>query len=200
MSSFYGGYVHTVDAKGRFSIPAQIRNGLSEFARNTFVVLPGPDGCLAAYPLDEWEDREKFMRSFPEADVSRYYMRVALRRARHCRMDGHKRVLIQPELLATVSIKDSVLKNVGNRLTKGHSNLGTLMQTQAVDAVIMWNGVAHNFRKHLEVVPTPYEYETTIRVHVIGLGYSSNPELVKQFVSFAKQQGEGIFASYGYVK
>jgi MraZ protein len=109
MSSFYGGYVHSVDAKGRFSIPSQIRNGLSEFARNTFVVLPGPDGCLAAYPLDEWQDREKFMRSFPEADVSRYYMRIALRRARHCRMDGHKRILIPPDLLATVDIRDSVL-------------------------------------------------------------------------------------------
>lgn len=109
MSSFYGGDVHTVDSKGRFSIPAQIRAGLSEFARNTFVVLPGPDGCLSAYPLDEWHERERFMRSFPEADVSRYYQRVALRRARHCRMDGHRRVLIPPELLATVGIRDSVL-------------------------------------------------------------------------------------------
>jgi division/cell wall cluster transcriptional repressor MraZ len=36
-------------------------------------------------------------------------MRVALRRARHCRMDGHKRILIPPDLLATVGIRDSVL-------------------------------------------------------------------------------------------
>jgi molybdate transport system substrate-binding protein len=104
------------------------------------------------------------------------------------------------KLLDKQGIKDAVLKNVGNRLTKGHSNLGTLLQTGAVDAVIMWNGVANTFKEHLDIVPTPYEYDTTIRVHVIGLGYSKHPELVKQFVSFAKEYGKAIFASYGYVK
>jgi len=48
-------------------------------------------------------------------------------------------------LLEKKGIKDAVLENVGNRLTKGHGNLGALMQTGAVDAVIMWNGVAHTF-------------------------------------------------------
>jgi len=49
-------------------------------------------------------------------------------------------------------------------------------------------------------VPTPYEYDTVTRVHVIGLNYSKNPDLVRKFVSFAKQRGEAIYASYGYVK
>jgi molybdate transport system substrate-binding protein len=103
-------------------------------------------------------------------------------------------------LLEKKGIKDAVLRNVGNRLTKGHSELGTLMQTDAVDAVIMWNGVAHNYLDHLEIVPTPYEYSTVIRVHVIGLSYSKHPDLVTQFVSFAKKHGESVFASYGYIK
>ncbi len=103
-------------------------------------------------------------------------------------------------LLEKKGIKTAVLDNVENRLTKGHSNLGTFMQTGAVDAVIMWNGVAHSFGEHLEVVPVPYEYETDIRVHVIGLSYSENPELVKQFISYVKENGENVFASYGYTK
>ena len=103
-------------------------------------------------------------------------------------------------LLEKKGIKDAVLKNVGNRLTKGHSNLGTLMQTGAVDAVIMWNGVAHNFRDNLDIVPTPYEYDSVIRVHVIGLNYSRFPELTERFVNFARENGEQVFASYGYVK
>jgi molybdate transport system substrate-binding protein len=103
-------------------------------------------------------------------------------------------------LLEKKGIKDAVLKNVENRLTKGHSDLGTLMQTGVVDAVIMWNGVAHNFKEYLEIVPTPYEYDTVIRIHVIGLSYSKNPELVRRFISFAKERGEAIYASYGYVK
>jgi molybdate transport system substrate-binding protein len=103
-------------------------------------------------------------------------------------------------LLEKKGIKDAVLRNVGNRLTKGHNDLGALMQTGAVDSVIMWNGVAHNYLDHLEIVATPYEYSTVIRVHVIGLSYSKHPDLVKQFVSFAKKNGEAVFASYGYVK
>lgn len=103
-------------------------------------------------------------------------------------------------LLEKKGIKTAVLDNVENRLTKGHSNLGTFMQTGAVDAVIMWNGVAHSFGEHLEVVPVPYEYDTDIRVHVIGLNYSKNPELVKQFISYVRERGEDVFASYGYTK
>lgn len=103
-------------------------------------------------------------------------------------------------LLEKKGIKDAVLKNVGNRLTKGHSNLGTLMQTGAVDAVIMWNGVAHDFKDNLEIVPTPYEYDSVIQVHVIGLNYSHFPKLTESFVQFAKEHGEPVFASYGYVK
>lgn len=103
-------------------------------------------------------------------------------------------------LLEKKGIKDAVLKNVENRLTKGHSNLGTFLKTKTVDAVIMWNGVAHTFRDSLEVVRTPYEYDKEIRVHIIGLNYSKRSELVKKFIEFAGERGPEIFAEYGYVK
>jgi ABC-type molybdate transport system substrate-binding protein len=103
-------------------------------------------------------------------------------------------------LLEKKGIKEAVLKNVGNRLTKGHSNLGAFLKTQAVDAVIMWNGVAHTFRDSLEVVKTPYEYDEEIRVHIIGLSYSKETELLEQFIEFAKTKGPDTFAAYGYVK
>ena len=124
--------------------------------------------------------------------------------------DGLKVGLTDPEystcgemvfaLLEKKGIKDAVLKNVGNRLTKGHSNLGTLMETGAVDAVIMWNGVAHNYKEHLKIVPVPYEYDTDIRVHIIGLNYTQHPELTERFIAFAREHAKDIFASYGYVK
>jgi molybdate transport system substrate-binding protein len=103
-------------------------------------------------------------------------------------------------LLEKKGIKDAVLKNVENRLTKGHSNLGNFVKTQIVDAVVMWNGVAHTFRDSLEVVRTPYEYDEERRVHIIGLNYSKKPELLKQFIEFARTRGPEIFAEYGYVK
>lgn len=103
-------------------------------------------------------------------------------------------------LIEKKGIKDGVMKNVENRLTKGHSRLGTFVKTGAVDAVIMWNGVANTFKDSLDIVPTPYEYDTEIRVHVIGLRYSKHPALVKKFVDFAQAEGAKIFAKHGYVK
>lgn len=103
-------------------------------------------------------------------------------------------------LLDKKGIKEAVMKNVENRLTKGHSDLGIFLKIQAVDAVIMWNGVAHTFRDSLEVVKTPYEYDEEVRVHIIGLSYSKEPESLKQFIEFARTRGPEIFAEYGYVK
>ncbi len=103
-------------------------------------------------------------------------------------------------LLEKKGIKDAVMKNVENRLTKGHSTLGTFLKTQAVDAVIMWNGVAYTFRDSVEIVPTPYEYDSEIRVHIIGLNYSKQPNLLEQFIEFARKRGPEIFAQHGYTK
>jgi len=103
-------------------------------------------------------------------------------------------------LLEKKGIKEAVMKNIENRLTKGHSKLGIFLKTQAVDAVMMWNGVAHTFRDSLEVVPTPYEYDKEIRVHIIGLNYSKKSEPLRRFIIMARERGPAIFAEYGYVK
>jgi len=103
-------------------------------------------------------------------------------------------------LLEKKGIKEAVMKNVENRLTKGHSDLGTFLKTKTVDAVIMWNGVAYTFRDSLDVVPTPYEYDEEIRVHIMGLNYSRKPDLLRKFLEFAKNKGKAVFARHGYVK
>jgi molybdate transport system substrate-binding protein len=103
-------------------------------------------------------------------------------------------------LLEKKGIKDEVLKNVGNRLTRGHSDLGNFLKVQTVDAVLMWNGVAHTFSDSLDVVKTPYEYDKEIRVHVIGLDYTKQAEALKRFMEFARGRGQDIFAEFGYVK
>ena len=103
-------------------------------------------------------------------------------------------------LLEKKGIKDGVLKNVGNRLTRGHGDLGTYLKTQTVDAVIMWNGVAHTFRDDLDVVNTPYEYDQETRVHIIGLDYTKQVEAVGQFMEFANRRGREVFKEFGYVK
>lgn len=103
-------------------------------------------------------------------------------------------------LLEKKGIKDEVLANVGNRLTKGHSALGTYLKTEAVDAVIMWNGVANTFKESLDIVKTPYEYDVEQRVHVIGLNHTERSELLKKFMEHIRNRGGEVFAEYGYAK
>lgn len=104
------------------------------------------------------------------------------------------------KLFEKKKIRNAVMKNVGNRLTKGHSNLGNLVKTKTVDAVIMWNGVANTFKDYVQVVKAPYEYDDEIKLSVIGLNYSSNPKLVKKFMQFTKNNGKRIFAEHGCIK
>jgi MraZ protein len=109
LSSFIGTFNFTVDEKGRFSVPAPLREGLAASADSTFVVSKGPEGCLDAYPVDEWTRRVKVLRSIPNKRLGRYYKRVILAGAKRCKMDSHHRVLVPPDLLGSVGIKDSVL-------------------------------------------------------------------------------------------
>ena len=74
------------------------------------------------------------------------------------------------------------------------------LKVGAADAVIMWNGVAKTFADSLEIVDLPYEFNTEIRVHVIGLNYSKNNEAVIKFIDFARYRGPEIFAEFGYLK
>lgn len=103
-------------------------------------------------------------------------------------------------LIEKKGIKDAILKNVENRLTKGHGALGTFLKTQSVDAVIIWNGVASTFKDSLDVVKTPYEYDEEIAVHMIGLNYTKQPESLKKFMDFVRIRGPQVFAEFGYVK
>jgi MraZ protein len=109
LSSFIGTFNFTVDAKGRFSIPASLREGLAASADATFVISKGPEGCLDAYPVDEWTRRVKVLRSIPNKRLGRYYKRLILGGAKRCKMDSHHRILVPPDLLRTVGIENSVL-------------------------------------------------------------------------------------------
>ena len=109
MSNFIGTFRFAVDAKGRFSVPTIVREGLAASSDGTFVVHPGADGCLEAYPKDEWARRVRTMRSLHAGRAGRYYRRVIVGDARPCKMDGHHRILVPPELLSRAGITDSIL-------------------------------------------------------------------------------------------
>jgi molybdate transport system substrate-binding protein len=103
-------------------------------------------------------------------------------------------------LLEKKQIKDAVLKNVGNAMFKHHAEIGNKLKLGFGDAGIMWNGVAATFLDAIEVVPAPYEYDEEIRVSVMGLSYSKQPEEVQKFLDFVETHGQKVFEEFGYVK
>jgi MraZ protein len=109
VSHFIGTYRHTVDRKGRMSIPTQMVAGLAHSADGTFVIVPGPEGCLDAYPRDEWSRRVQVLRSISGGRAGRRYKRVILGEARECKVDGHNRILVPQEILSRAGISNSVL-------------------------------------------------------------------------------------------
>ncbi len=104
------------------------------------------------------------------------------------------------KLLEKKGLWDKATANADGAIFRSHSETGTSLKLKQRQAGVMWNGVAYDFRDALEVVPTPYEYDETIRVWVMGLSYTKHPAEVTRLVEFAKEKGPAIFAKYGYTK
>lgn len=67
---FRGRYEHTVDGKGRTSLPARFRDVLAGLGESRLVITTGLEPCLVAYPLREWEAFEERLARLPSFDKS----------------------------------------------------------------------------------------------------------------------------------
>ena len=102
---FMGTYEHGLDAKGRVIIPAKLRDGLGE----SFVVTLGLDGCLFAYPMDEWEDFIDKLKQLPGTKEARKLQRYFLAGAAPCEADKQGRVLIPANLREQAGLTKDVV-------------------------------------------------------------------------------------------
>jgi len=110
MATFRGSYEHTIDHKGRVSIPARFRRQLSGDANETFVVLRGLDTCVALYPSDEYRRLEERMRARSFTDeTARRFQRPLLHDSRDETLDAQGRVTLPPALLSLAGLKHDVL-------------------------------------------------------------------------------------------
>ena len=111
---FLGEYRHSLDAKGRLTIPSRLREGLGDL----FVATKGLDNCLFLYHLEEWKSIENKLRSLPftRSDV-RAFMRLFFAGACECEMDRQGRVILPANLREYARIdKDVVIIGVGSRV------------------------------------------------------------------------------------
>ena len=110
---FMGEYRHTIDDKGRITIPSKLRYELGE----EFIITKGLDGCLFIYPKEEWENIAKKYKELPNTKDARNYLRFFLSGAVLSSFDKQGRININKPLIEYASlVKDCVIIGVNERL------------------------------------------------------------------------------------
>jgi len=95
-ATFRGRYQHTIDPKGRLSVPAKYRDILARYESKTLIVVPNEHSALEVHPLEEWEKLEAQINeksSRFDAEVRRVG-RLYISRAKEIELDGNGRVLL----------------------------------------------------------------------------------------------------------
>lgn len=95
---FTGSHHHTIDSKGRVSVPAPFRkNGKSK----SFMLFRGMETCLFLFPAEAYHRMlgERFARPMIENRAMRTYQRILGPNTREVTPDKLGRITISPELL-----------------------------------------------------------------------------------------------------
>ena len=96
---FRGRYEHSIDAKGRTSVPSRFREVMVAQGDSQLVITTGLDTCLVAYPMSEWLAFEKRLAALPQFDVDVVTLkRIYVSGAIECELDKVGRVLIPAPL------------------------------------------------------------------------------------------------------
>lgn len=116
---FLGTYAHTLDEKGRLSIPSRFRDVLSEKQLpEKMIVTQGLDMCLVGYPTNEWKVfEEKIVNRPMNKSDDRYFIRRLLAGATECSLDKQGRIMLPTALRKYAGLeRDAVLVGVSNRI------------------------------------------------------------------------------------
>lgn len=103
---FIGEYNHALDSKNRMIVPAKLREGLG----NKFVITKGLDGCLYAYPLEEWKILENKLKTLPLTNKdARAFVRFFFSGACEIELDRQFRGLIPQNLKEYAGIEKDIV-------------------------------------------------------------------------------------------
>ena len=110
---FRGSFEHTVDEKGRVSIPAKFREivlGLQDERLIATKFILNSHRCLDVYPQAEWEKFEEQLKKKPSFDetflkLENFYFS----NAQDCAMDRQGRILLPPVLREYASLRKEVV-------------------------------------------------------------------------------------------
>lgn len=111
MIGFLGEYEVTVDAKGRFLLPAGFKKQLPEGDNTQFVISRGFEPCITLYPKISWDPIYKQISELNPFDPKvRQFQRFFLNGATPVELDSAGRLLINKPLLEYAGIvRDAIL-------------------------------------------------------------------------------------------
>ncbi len=106
MRYFVGKHYHTLDAKGRLSIPSKFRKATGE----VLILTRGLDGCLFLYPMERWLRFVDELMTLPAtAENPRYFMREVATNANEVTVDSHGRIIVPAELRELAGLEREVV-------------------------------------------------------------------------------------------
>src|SRR5690625_6367338 len=114
INMFIGEYQHTLDNKGRVTMPSKFRDDLGE----KFVITKGLDSCLFVYPMSEWKTIQEKLKTLPLTNRdARAFVRFFFSGASESSLDKQGRVLIPANLREHSRLeKEAVIIGVATRL------------------------------------------------------------------------------------
>ena len=113
---FRGRYQHTIDPKGRLSVPARYRDALARYEGHVLIVVPN-EQALEVHPLEEWEVIEGRINEKSMFDLEiRKLGRLYISRAKEVEVDRAGRVLLAPDSRQQAGLqKDVTLIGLGRK-------------------------------------------------------------------------------------
>jgi MraZ protein len=108
MARFRGRFDFSIDQKGRINIPSKFRKLLTPEAEETFVICRAPDGCLWAYPKDEWEKFEDSLLAMPVSKEYNKFLRTMQNTLNDSTLDRQGRISLTPFQMRIAGINKDV--------------------------------------------------------------------------------------------
>lgn len=133
---FRGRFEHSIDPKGRVSIPVKFREILATTSDSRMIVT-NFDDCLWCYPVAEWQIIEDKVSALPQFKPEvKALQRVFISAATECTIDKQGRVLIPPTLRDYAGItKDLVFVGMTKRIEIWSRERWKKVFTQSQDGI-----------------------------------------------------------------
>ena len=106
---FRGSSFHTIDPKGRITVPARFREFIKATGSNG-VMVSRMDNCLPVYTLEEWYKIESRILALAEtSEHIRRFRRLFVGGAFECHFDKQERILIPQSLRIYGDLKKEIV-------------------------------------------------------------------------------------------